>query len=214
MTGCALPDLLVEPVVRRALEEDLGRAGDITTDALVPAGLTARAAVRRAGAGRGRRHPGGVDRVPSDGPGGDLRDRHRRRWKGRAGRCGAAGRGTGAGDPLGGNGSRSTLLCRLSGIATATAGMVAAVRAAQGAHHLHPARPPPACARWREAAVRAGVRGRTNRFGLDDAVLIKDNHVALAGGRGAGGATGPRRGRPPGQDRGGGRHPSTSWPRR
>ncbi len=40
----ALPDLLVEPLVRAALVEDLGRAGDITTDALVPADLQARGA--------------------------------------------------------------------------------------------------------------------------------------------------------------------------
>ncbi|WP_373876034.1 nicotinate-nucleotide diphosphorylase, partial [Methylobacterium soli] len=32
-----LPRLLVEPIVRAALIEDLGRAGDITTDAIVPA---------------------------------------------------------------------------------------------------------------------------------------------------------------------------------
>ena len=37
--------LLIEPLVRRALEEDLGRAGDLTTDLLIPSGHTARAAI-------------------------------------------------------------------------------------------------------------------------------------------------------------------------
>ncbi len=39
----ALPDLMVEPVVRAALLEDLGRAGDLTTDAIVPATANRRA---------------------------------------------------------------------------------------------------------------------------------------------------------------------------
>ena len=40
MNLARLPNILVEPLVRGALAEDLGRAGDITTDAIVPAGLT------------------------------------------------------------------------------------------------------------------------------------------------------------------------------
>ena len=54
---------MVEPVVRAALLEDLGRAGDLTTDAIVP--ITAQAkngtgrapAGRRGGARRGRDSP-------------------------------------------------------------------------------------------------------------------------------------------------------------
>src|SRR5215813_5912350 len=47
MTGALdLPELIVEPIVRRALEEDLGLAGDITTMAVVPAQAKARALIR------------------------------------------------------------------------------------------------------------------------------------------------------------------------
>jgi nicotinate-nucleotide pyrophosphorylase (carboxylating) len=38
-----LPDLLIEPVVRRALAEDLGRAGDVTAQACIPEGARMRA---------------------------------------------------------------------------------------------------------------------------------------------------------------------------
>ncbi len=50
-TLAPLPDLLIDPVVRAALIEDLGRAGDITAAACVPAGtrMTARFAARKAG---------------------------------------------------------------------------------------------------------------------------------------------------------------------
>ena len=34
----SLPHIMIEPLVRMALLEDLGRAGDLTTDAIVPAG--------------------------------------------------------------------------------------------------------------------------------------------------------------------------------
>lgn len=51
MTLSPLPRLIIEPLVRAALVEDLGRAGDITTDAIVPAGDQARMAIvaRQAG---------------------------------------------------------------------------------------------------------------------------------------------------------------------
>ncbi|MBX6393654.1 MAG: nicotinate-nucleotide diphosphorylase (carboxylating), partial [Burkholderiales bacterium] len=45
MTVEALPDLLVEPLVREALREDLGRAGDVTSAAVIPAGTRMRAAM-------------------------------------------------------------------------------------------------------------------------------------------------------------------------
>src|SRR5689334_21527601 len=44
-TLAPLPRLLVEPIVRAALLEDLGRAGDITTDAVIPAGARLRGAI-------------------------------------------------------------------------------------------------------------------------------------------------------------------------
>ena len=55
-------------------------------------------------------------------------------------------------------------------------------------------------------AVRVGG-GVNHRFGLDDAVLIKDNHVAACGRRAQADRARPGSGRPSGQDRGRGRHP-------
>jgi nicotinate-nucleotide pyrophosphorylase (carboxylating) len=71
-------------------------------------------------------------------------------------------------------------LQRLSGIATLTARYVEAV-AGTGAHILDTRKTTPGWRRLEKYAVRAGG-GRNHRFGLDDAVLIKDNHIAFAGG--------------------------------
>ena len=73
------------------------------------------------------------------------------------------------------------LLGRLCGIATATRDLRRRDRAASRAHRLTPARRRRACALLEKYAVRAGG-GANHRFGLDDAMLIKDNHVAIAGG--------------------------------
>ena len=71
-------------------------------------------------------------------------------------------------------------LCRLSGIATATASVVAAVRGHK-AQIVCTRKTTPGLRAIEKYAVRAGG-GSNHRFGLDDAVLIKDNHVAIAGG--------------------------------
>ena len=58
-----LPDVMLEPLVRAALLEDLGRAGDLTTDAIVPPEARASATLRRAAGRRGRRpRPGAGSR--------------------------------------------------------------------------------------------------------------------------------------------------------
>ena len=72
------------------------------------------------------------------------------------------------------------VLCRLSGIASATAQLVAAVEG-HGAAITCTRKTTPGLRALEKAAVRAGG-GANHRFGLDDAVLIKDNHIALAGG--------------------------------
>ena len=65
----SLPEILYDDLVRRALAEDLGRAGDLTTDAIVPAELEGRAAVvgrpagRHAGRGPARHAVRGLDRA-------------------------------------------------------------------------------------------------------------------------------------------------------
>ena len=71
-------------------------------------------------------------------------------------------------------------LCHLSGIATATAGLVQAARPHR-ARITCTRKTTPGLRALEKQAVRAGG-GVSHRFGLDDGVLIKDNHVAMAGG--------------------------------
>ncbi|RUT93573.1 carboxylating nicotinate-nucleotide diphosphorylase, partial [Mesorhizobium sp. USDA-HM6] len=71
-------------------------------------------------------------------------------------------------------------LCRLSGIATATASIVKAVRGHK-AEIVCTRKTTPGLRALEKYAVRAGG-GSNHRFGLDDAILIKDNHIAIAGG--------------------------------
>ncbi|GJD48779.1 putative nicotinate-nucleotide pyrophosphorylase [carboxylating] [Methylobacterium crusticola] len=175
-----LPRLLVEPIVRAALREDLGRAGDLTTDAIVPAGARFRGAIvaRQAGtvAGTGAavlafglldaavaatvERPDGARVVPGEtvirleGPARAILTAER---------------------------TALNLLCRLSGVASATASLVAAARPHGRARIVCTRKTTPGLRALEKHAVRAGG-GANHRFGLDDAVLIKDNHVAVAGG--------------------------------
>ena len=71
-------------------------------------------------------------------------------------------------------------LCHLSGIATVTATLVTAVRG-YTAQIVCTRKTTPGLRAVEKYAVRAGGGGN-HRFGLDDAMLIKDNHVAIAGG--------------------------------
>ena len=82
-------------------------------------------------------------------------------------------------------------LAHLSGVATLTARFVEAVRGS-GATILDTRKTTPGLRALEKAAVAAGG-GRNHRFGLDDAILIKENHVAIAGGIAAGGRARPRR---------------------
>jgi nicotinate-nucleotide pyrophosphorylase (carboxylating) len=75
------------------------------------------------------------------------------------------------------------LLCHLSGIATLTARYVRAVEGTE-AEVLDTRKTTPGMRALEKAAVAAGG-GRNHRMGLHDAVLIKENHIALAGGLGA-----------------------------
>jgi nicotinate-nucleotide pyrophosphorylase (carboxylating) len=78
-------------------------------------------------------------------------------------------------------GERTALnfLCHLSGVATATASLVSAARGTR-AQIVCTRKTTPGLRTLEKYAVRAGG-GSNHRFGLDDAVLIKDNHIALAG---------------------------------
>ena len=174
-----LPDLMLEPIVRAALAEDLGRAGDVTSDALIPADRlwTAQLATRQAGVVAGLdlarlafrlMDPEAVFTINSvDGSAiaaGDVLATVR----GRARALLAAER------------TALNFLCRLSGIATATRQLVEAVKPHK-ARIGDTRKTTPGLRALEKYAVRAGG-GVNHRFGLDDAMLIKDNHIAVAGG--------------------------------
>ena len=177
----SLPEILFDDVVRRALSEDLGRAGDLTTDAIVPAGQTARAALVAREAGRvagleAALHafrlldPAAVVEVRL-GDGCDAEaDATIARVDARARALLTAER------------TALNLLGHLSGIATAARDMAARLEGLK-ARVVGTRKTTPGLRALEKYALRVGGAG-SHRYGLDDAVLVKDNHVALAGGVG------------------------------
>jgi nicotinate-nucleotide pyrophosphorylase (carboxylating) len=171
-------DLLIAPIVRRALEEDLGRAGDLTTDLIVPAGqqASARLVARKAGTIAGLDVAETAFRLI------DPAVRFRRET-----RDGAASGESSVLAIVEGS-ARSILtservalnfLGHLSGVATATRALVDAVKGTS-ARIVCTRKTAPGLRVLEKYAVRCGG-GFNHRFGLDDAVLIKDNHIAAAG---------------------------------
>lgn len=171
--------LVVEPLVRAALLEDLAHGSDLTTDAIVPLELrtTARIVARADGVIAGLDaallafellEPGAVQ-VHRSIDDGEAVNR---------GGLVAALEGPAA-VLLTGERTMLNLLCRLSGIATATRSLVNAV-AGTRAKVVDTRKTTPGLRVLEKYAVRCGGGGN-HRFGLDDAVLIKDNHLALAG---------------------------------
>jgi nicotinate-nucleotide pyrophosphorylase (carboxylating) len=174
-----LHPLLYEGAVRRALEEDLGLAGDLTTDAVVPAGARTegRIVARRAGCVAGLAVVAHTFALVDPAVRVTLR-----RDDGAlvvAGELLAEVAGP-ARALLTGERVALNFLGRLSGVATATRGLVDAV-AGSGARVVCTRKTTPGLRALEKHAVRAGG-GANHRFGLDDAVLIKDNHLVIAGG--------------------------------
>src|SRR6516225_8526805 len=171
--------LIVEPIVRAALLEDLGRAGDITTDAIVPEHAEVEAAIvaRQPGVVAGLDaallafellDPGlRIETLRADGAR-IVRGDTVARIDGRARAVLAAER------------TALNLLCRMSGVATATRALADAIGDAK-AKIVCTRKTTPGLRTLEKEAVRLGG-GANHRFGLDDAMLIKDNHIALAGG--------------------------------
>ena len=175
----SLPTLVIEPLVRAALLEDLGRAGDLTTDAIIDPDSRSRVALvsREAGVVAGLecarlawtlldpdvtmevRLPDG-SRV---GPGGVIATI--------SGRSRAL---------LTGERVALNFLGHLSGVATGTATIADAI-AHTKAKVCDTRKTIPGLRALQKYAVVAGG-GANHRFGLDDAILIKDNHIAVAGG--------------------------------
>lgn len=171
--------LTLEPLVRAALLEDLGRAGDITSEAVIPADTWMRGAIRAREAGRAAGVAaaaiafGLVDgqiQVTAHCEEGDPVERDTCiLWVAGPARS-----------ILAAERVALNLLGHLSGIATTTAALVEAV-GHWPARIACTRKTTPGLRALEKAAVRAGG-GINHRFGLDDAILIKDNHIAVAGG--------------------------------
>ncbi len=172
-------DFALDDLLGTALREDLGRAGDITTNAIVAAERAGSAAIvaRSAGAISGLSAAARVFTLLDP----DVRVE-----------CFVAdGAQVAAGTRLATvhgrlrtilTGERTALnvLGRLCGVATATRRYVALIEGTR-ASIVDTRKTTPGLRALEKAAVRDGG-GKNHRFGLDDAVLIKDNHVAVAGG--------------------------------
>jgi nicotinate-nucleotide pyrophosphorylase (carboxylating) len=171
--------LIVDDIVRRALLEDLGRGHDVTSESVVPS-------AKRAKADMNARETGvlaGVDvavtvfrlvdpalKVTAHAGDGDAIH---------AGQAILTIEGA-ARSVLTAERTALNFISHLSGIATRTAEYVAAVKGTK-ASIVCTRKTLPGIRALQKHAVKMGG-GANHRFGLDDAVLIKDNHIALAGG--------------------------------
>ena len=176
-----LPDLLIEPIIRDALKEDLGLAGDVTASAVIPPKARFKAEFRAREAGISS----GIDCARlamylmdpqirfeillPDGSAvkkGDVIAR----IEGNARAILAAER------------VALNLLCHLSGVASLTAQYVSAIEGLKS-KIVCTRKTMPLLRGLQKHAVKCGG-GHSHRYGLDDAILIKDNHIAICGGVG------------------------------
>lgn len=177
-----LPPWVAEAAARRALEEDLGEAGDVTSEAALPLGAKTKAVIAARARGRvaGMQVAQAVFRLADPSV--------------RVVVTAPDGADVNALDPLctvEGD-ARAILMAeraalnflgRLSGIATLTRAYAAAVDGLM-THIAATRKTTPGLRALEKHAVRAGG-GAAHRFGLFDAILVKDNHIAIAGGVGA-----------------------------
>ena len=179
MTHSALPDLILEPMVRNALMEDLGSYGDITTRTVVPADTTyaARLNAREDAVVSGMQIAALAFRLVD--PTLEIKA------------LVADGQTCKAGETLMEiHGSAASILTgervalnfagRLTGIATKTAGFVAAAQGADTRITCTRKTTPGLRIAEKMAVLHGG--GFNHRYSLSDAILIKDNHIAAAGG--------------------------------
>ncbi|MCX7588200.1 carboxylating nicotinate-nucleotide diphosphorylase [Phenylobacterium sp. 58.2.17] len=176
-----IPDLLIQPVVSAALAEDLGRAGDVTAQACIEAHarLTAVFAARQNGvvAGLACARLAVLALDPAAKFEAKVADGYEVQPGEVLARVEANARAL-----LSAERTALNLLGRLSGVATLTRDYVQAV-AGSGARIADTRKTTPGLRHLEKYAVRCGG-GINHRFGLDDAILIKDNHVAACGGVG------------------------------
>ena len=174
-----LSPLAIDEAVTRALAEDLGRAGDITSIAVVPADARARAifVARAAGTIAGlplvaaslRKLSSDIEILP-----------HARDGEAVAANAALLSVSGDARGILAAERTALNFLAHLSGIASATAQFVRRIGDAK-ARICCTRKTTPGLRALEKYAVRCGG-GFNHRFGLDDAMLIKDNHIAVAGG--------------------------------
>jgi nicotinate-nucleotide pyrophosphorylase (carboxylating) len=170
---------LIEAAVKVALAEDLGSAGDITSAATIPATALATAtfATRKAGTLSGlplaRAAFAAID--PSVTFTAIRQDGDRLAPGESVAKVAGNARSVLAAERVALN-----YLCHLSGVATATAALVDRVKHTR-AVILDTRKTTPGLRAFEKYAVRCGG-GTNHRFGLYDAILIKDNHIAVAGG--------------------------------
>lgn len=174
-----LPQLMIDDAVKAALLEDWGRAGDVTSQATLPADAKATAviAARKPGVLSGigfaesafRQTDAAVKFEPV------MNDGDRLSPKDVVARIEGPARGLLSAERVALN-----FLGHLSGIATATAGFADRI-AHTSADIVCTRKTTPGLRAFEKYAVRCGG-GANHRFGLDDAILIKDNHIAVAGG--------------------------------
>ena len=170
--------LLLEPIVRHALEEDLGRAGDLTTDLIVAPDQIARAviAAREAGMISGLIAAVQAFRLVDPAIRLDLRAPDGSAVA--SGAIVAAIEGP-ARAILSAERVALNFMGHLSGVATATHDLVTRVVGTK-ARIICTRKTIPGLRLLQKYAVRCGG-GLNHRFGLDDGVLVKDNHIAAAG---------------------------------
>ncbi len=174
-----LPDIILEPMIRNAIAEDLGQYGDITTRAVISAGTvySARLNARENGVVSGMQVAAitfrlidpalVVSTLIADGQ------------PCKAGDTLMTIKG-GAASILMGERVALNFAGRLSGIATMTAAFVARTQGTTARITCTRKTTPGLRTLEKQAVLHGG--GFNHRFGLSDAILIKDNHIAAAGG--------------------------------
>jgi nicotinate-nucleotide pyrophosphorylase (carboxylating) len=177
--GAFLSPLVIADAVRRALDEDLGRAGDITSAATISEGKKARAklAARKPGVLAGLACA--QEAFHALDPAVEFRANKRDGAALKAGDVAAEISGN-ARAILSAERTALNFATHLSGIATLTAAFVARVKHTK-ARIVCTRKTIPGLRALEKYAVRCGG-GMNHRFGLDDAILIKDNHIAVSGG--------------------------------
>jgi nicotinate-nucleotide pyrophosphorylase (carboxylating) len=174
-----LSPLAIDEAVHRALDEDLGRAGDITSLATIPEANTANAILVARQTGMIAGLPLALAALQKLSEAIEVQAHVRDGARVKAGQRVLTISGP-ARPILTAERTALNFVGRLSGIATLTADYV---RQTEGSKMriCCTRKTTPGLRALEKYAVRCGG-GFNHRFGLDDAILIKDNHIAVAGG--------------------------------